>query len=312
MSKRKCENDVITNQKKASEGSFCQDRCGPISPAQSQILHMKANEGLTNAQIAARRGCSKRYVQRVVKELQDRGALSGWFAPPHEQLPQGSRTPRTIRLHAQKFNIDLIKPISESYLKNRPGKIFRLEGHSIQCFPEQVTIQAKKGFCFYGQDESEALELSLEYWNRLFIKLENDLQTMFLKDRKQNITQTYQEYATEGSELSLECEKKGQRLRIWAEDGKLRFTTDMSKGYEHEAHHHRTAKPDSEQGNRFINDILDHPEAPTYSQLVKVLGIMASHEAEMMGTLKEFTKLLKPNIEKEEPETMKGRPEYIG
>jgi hypothetical protein len=213
-------------------------------------------------------------------------------------------------LHAQKFTIELIKPVSNKYARH-VNKVFRKDGNAVQCFFNQVCVQARDK-SFYGATEDEAISKSLVYWEAFFIKLENDVETMLVKERKQNITQTYGEWGTGPCDMSIECEKKAKRLRIYAEDGKLRYTTDVSLGPEREAHHFKTGKKDSETGNRYIGNILDNPDLPLASDVYKLVAELAFYSRETGAGLAAIVKLMQGSIKQEEPETAKERPEYVG
>jgi hypothetical protein len=264
-----------------------------LSAAKAEIYAMVALEGMTVSQIATRRKCSRRYVRKIKKELTDLGLFRNVVPPP----PQDPGTPGTSeraqrRLHAQKFRIELVRPISQRYLKDSVGSCFKLDGNDVQCFQEVICVQAKDK-SFFGDSEEQALDSSMEYWNRFFVRLENQLKVLILKDRRQNIRMTYHEWATGPCELAEECEKRGDPLRIYAKDGKLRYTTDWSSLHEREAHHAKTGMQDSEAGNRFIEDVLDHPAAPKYTELCKIVESIALHNAEMAAGLNAVVKLMK-------------------
>jgi transposase-like protein len=288
-------------------------------------------DGKTVKQIAAKHDCSTAFVRKVRIKLRNAGLISK-VTESVTKTGGESVTPVTknvtkpddsvqCRLHAQKFRIELIKPIDERYKKNI-NKIFQIDGHDIQCFSDTVCIQAREHFDFYGKTEDEAIALSLEYWDSLFLKLENRIETMILKDQKMNITQTYAEWATTPCELAKECAKRDYEIRIYAKDGKLRYTTDKSLKFEREAHHHITGKKDSETGNRFLNDVLDHPEVPVYSEMINLLGSTLEtlraqgKQNELTATaLHGITEYLKNQLPQKEPEEPKIKPErarYIG
>jgi len=189
---------------------------------------------------------------------------------------------------------------------------------------------------FSEKTEDLALSKSMEYWNNFFIKLENRLNTPIIKDQKMNIKMTYSEWATTPCELSKECSKKNEQVRIYANDGKLRYTTDHSLNFEREAYHHITGKRDSETVNRYIKDILDHPELDKPSEFqslvteltqnnLNLAELLKSHmnltQTELSAvftslksltdTLNQVVKLyLPPSIIQEEQTTI--RPKYIG
>jgi hypothetical protein len=278
-----------------------------LTKKQQAIYNYIQLEGLTVAQIAARLGQSKRNVRKIRKKLLDGGHLSK-YQPPTLQKEEV----KDIRLHAQKFRIEIIKPLSKRYTTEKLGKSITIDGNNVQCFEKVICVQAR-GKGFYGADEDEALSDSMEYWYKFFRILENDLNVKILKSRKQNITMTYAEWATENCELSKECEKKDQRIRIYANDGKLRYTTDMSMGYEREAHHHITGKEDSETGNRFIKDVLNNPQAPTFSQLTNTIKQIAEQNKETATGLNTIVEVMKTQLGTIEPRLNDTNiPKYIG
>jgi hypothetical protein len=231
-------------------------------------------------------------------------------APPQDPATPATKTDVSDRrLHAQKFRIELIKPIPEKYTSECVGTFLRIDGNPVQCFPEVITVQACDK-SFLGASEEEALSNSMDYWYRFFARLENDLHVLILKDRKQNITMTYAEWATGPCSLAEECEKRGNPIRIYADDGKLRYTTDWSHLHEREAHHAKTGMKDSETGNRFIEDLLNHPEAPTYTEICRVVKSIALHNAEMAAGLNAVVQILK-GPGNQAPQ-LNDRVEYIG
>ena len=307
------------NQKRNLGGCVSHGKSQKMTPRQAEVLAYLQTEGLTVAQVAARRGWSKQYVRKVRVQLRNYGLLSK-VAPPPLSLGGDLATPATKseglpikdrRLHAQKFRIEILKPVPARYVREVAGKVLKVDDNDVQCFEGVVCVQAAVGRDFLGVDEDAALESSMEYWMGFFVRLENVLGVRILKSRKQNVTMTYAEWATGPCELSRECEKRAERIRLYALDGKLRYSTDMSLGPEREAHHFRMGKGDSEVGNRFIEDVLDHPEAPRFSELVKVVMLLARENREAAAGLHSVVELLRPSgVVKER--VLRGRPDYVG
>ena len=286
---------------------------GPkLSPSKRIILNLITKQGYDVSQIASRRGCSKRYVRQIIKELRENGYISKMVPPP----PLGLGTTGTtteVRLHAQKFKVSLIKPIPQNYYKEHLGSVIRIDGNTIQCHKEVIYIQARDKE-FYGDTEEEALSLSMDYWYKFFSRLENDLGLKIVKDRKQNITQVYAEWASGPCDMAKDCEKRGSRVRIYADDGKLRYTTDHSLMYEREAHHSITGMEDSELINRYLKDVLNHPQMPLPSEYMKLMYIHAKETRELSAGLGVLVNLLGGNNNNKNQANNKTDvcPEYIG
>ena len=303
------------NQKRNQNGCVYHGISQKLTKAEAEICTYLEIEGLTVAQVASRRHCSKQFVRKVRKKLQNSGLFSAIVgAQPKRGGDSATSATKKVRLHAQKFTISLNLP-GRKYLECHVGKVFSVDSNDVQCFEGEICVQAKDKE-FWGETEELALAESLKYWWGFFRILENDLHVIILKNRKQNIEMSYAEWATAPSGLSEECENRNDRIRLFADDGKLRFTTDWSDLQEHEAHHYRKGLKDSKTANRFIADILDSPEAPTFTQLCKVVGALAETNTESAMGLKAVIELLRPEKPKVEPEKdlKKGgeRPFYVG
>jgi hypothetical protein len=313
------------NLKRNLNGSVCLKQLPVLSPARAEIYGYFEYEGLTSSQIAARRGCSKRYVRKVHQWLKNQGILS--MVPP--PLLEGGEAPRNLRnlfgvekqenrrLHAQKFRVEIID--SSPRYHEKVNVSLTVDGNNVQCFEKVLLIQANDK-SFYGVTEDEAFEVSMVYWRNFFRRLEHDLNIVILKERCQNIQMTYAEWATGPCELSREMEERGGRIMVYdSVDGKLRYTTDKSLGHEREAHHYRKGKEDSETGNRFIEDVLEHPEAPTFTELVKVIKLQGNnierqgkHLEEAAAGLNSIIKVLNPKKEVIDDEKPLKKPDYFG
>ena len=103
------------------------------------------------------------------------------------------------------------------------------------------------------------------------------------------------------------------RLRIFSLDGRLRYTSDSSLGFgERESHHPVTGRIDSEVANRFVGDVLDHPEAPTFSELVRLVKLVVVENRESALGLKSIIELLKPKEPHDKENGVVDRPFYVG
>ncbi len=281
-----------------------------LTKAQARIYYYISTLDYTNKQIATRlKYKDSSYVRRVRNSLKKMGLIGATVTPPRDYV---TTVTKTRRLHAQKFRIEIVNQIPENYLKRFVGDCFRLDNNFVQCFKKSISIQAKNKE-FWGSTEDNAMAESMDYWFRFFQKLENQVGVIILKDRKQNITMTYAEWATTPCDLSKECEKRSEKLRIIAKDGKLRYTTDWSSMHEREAHHATTGKQDSEAGNRFIENILDNPRAPLYTELSKIVKTNAVQLNEIALGLNSIVQIIKKQNEQPLTEEKKaGVIKYIG
>lgn len=272
-----------------------------LSKTEAYILYLIQQDPYASSETLAMRykqGTSGAYIRKIRGKLRHLGLLA-LVTPPQVTGGGDSVTPvtKTRRLHAVKLRIDLINPIGEKYLREYNKKLLTLKGCDIQCFNDCLCIQMT-GQSFWGTTEDEAIAEAYQAIKPLLRILEHDMGTMLTKDRKNNIHMTYDEWATNPSGTATEAIKRGNQIRIYSEDGKLRFTTDRSMGFEHETHDARTAKPDSEQYNKHVADFLDHKEAPTLSELAKIVGALATQNSETAAGLNAIVKLMqKPTLQ---------------
>jgi hypothetical protein len=283
--------------------------------------------------IAAKLGISRQYVDRVKREFQKKGELRKVYTGLQEGGVASQRKPtfplEKVRLHAQRWDIRLPPYlIPKSYT---PGKIEDFEGCTVQYFAESILLVAKKGLEFYGENEQEAFNRSLQFWAKTFVKVENKTNILFLKEGKLNRTLVNAHWATTPCNLSKEAHKRDTVIQIYAEDGKLRFLFDWSKNFEREAVHKRTGKEDSERMTAHVTAMLSN-EALNVKDLTDIsqqnikaieqltaniskleLNLSASIELHK-ATARELTALisiLKPR-ELQPEETPKGPPYYVG
>lgn len=273
----------------------------PLSASEREIYALMMAEGVyATATLAARLQKSESWIRKCKARLRDIGLWNGKNPPGGGAPPQDSATPAPkLRLHAQKFRVSIRGP-GRRY---RPGLVLDVDGNNVQTFKSVVCIQSRQ--CFYGVDEEDALSTSMVYFERLFLRLEHDLDISVLKSRRQNVEMTYAEWASEDSELAETAYRKQQRIRIFTSDGRLRFTIDKSKGYEHEAHlpPKDGGLEDSVAGNLHIGAILDHPECPTLPELAAVVRNIAHG----MDAIVQLMRPPKPPVE-----PLQGVPFYVG
>lgn len=319
--------------KKCNKESYVNQDASKLTPSQASVLsYLLLNYRVS--QIASIKGCSTAYIRKVRIKLREMGLLSK-VTLPYQSVT--NVTKKDKRVHANHWTIELIRPISDYYIKNMVNKSFLLDGHRVRCFSKSVIVQCEKGFGVNGVDENSAYAESERYWGRYFIKLENELKTIIVKERSKNITATFSEIATEDSKISKSCYDVGKRIFIYdPDDGKFRFSTDWSLKQEHEAHHAIKNKEDSENFNYFYDDIKDRPDydefiidildngkkLPKLSEFSKILYSMMRQTKEMQFHNKEtaaglnsivtYVKSQLPQEKIKDELPIKGVPDYVG
>jgi hypothetical protein len=239
---------------------------------ENEILFLISKEFLTVKQIAIRRKCKERMVQRHVANLRKKGLINSanqtvrFFDPP--SAANEPSNDKTIRLHGQQFTITIL--FKDDRYKEKIGKTITIDGNTIKCHRDIIEIYGV--ISFFADDPQKATAKSLEYWNRFFIRLEQDLKIILVKPRAQNIKLVSQHFARVGDDLAQECELRGDKLKIYAnDDGKLWFTIDNSFNlHELETLHPQTAKEDMDTILKYFNDMRDN-KPPTLSDLTKLV-----------------------------------------
>ena len=220
----------------------------PLTDSEREVLHMITQEDATPKEIAARRQTKIQAAWKIMRSLRKKGVIGGvnqmvnfslTDASPVNQLNQ-------IRLHAQEFNVRLILS-SDRYRKKMQeadGRGMVIDGNTVRLFANVMEINS--GHDFYGDDCQRATAKSMEYWQRLFARLENDLSILLIKPRSMNIKLVNAHYAEVGNELARQTNVNDEKIKIYAtDDGKLWFTIDNSLNlHEAESLHPRTSKND--------------------------------------------------------------------
>ncbi len=314
----------------------CQPKngCPTVPPAvtlttsEQEVLRLIKDEHLSTGKIKIVRGCSRQAVNKIIKSLKKKGFLgygnmvnhlvdkSESSCQPSEGACQ--QTDHSIRLHGQEFNIRILHK-DERYT-NIIGKVIDVDGNTVRCYRESVEIYSGKSF--FAADAQKATAKSFKYWNGFFARLETDLNVVLTKPRTQNIKLVANHYSEVNNELASECEKKGDKIRVYTtEDGKLWFTIDNSFNLrEAETQHGQTGEEDMQQVVQpFFNDMRDN-KPPKISEITKaihdlVIAInkMAEENHETASGLNAVAVYLKNQLPKEtekklrEPENPKSK-----
>lgn len=265
-----------------------------LSKSEEQVLDMISIEYLTPYQIAQRRKTTYQAVYKIIKRLNEKGAfnlrLKKRLSTTKKPFYYTGRN--MIRLHGQEFNIKLISK-SKKYIKKN-NKIIYVDNNTIRIYKDSIEVLSNNSFLDHTCQEAH--KKSMEYFKRIFMRLENDLGIVIMKDRHQNITQVKGSYAEINNELATLCIQKKQKIQVRAEDGRIFLLIDDSFNLnEMETVHPDTAKEDMENKIRpLFVDLRSHDEEITFSKLFKL-------NYEMLKSIKGNTDnhkfLIKHNIE---------------
>ena len=256
-----------------------------ITTNEQDIFNLITKEYLTVKQIMYRRRKKKSTIYKILKSLQRKGFLNHKnyavksstppFPPFIKDFPPWKRN--RIRLHGQQWSIGIL--YKNEFYGEQVGKVFYLDGNLVKCWKRNVEIYG--GQSFYGDTVEGVTETSLRYWNVFFVRLQNELKVTLVKERAQNIKLVAQHYAEINNELSEECERTGDKIRVFGgEDGKLWFVIDNSLNLrEAETVHPQDAGYDMQNVILpFFNDLREHPDTPVPSALFeKLMGIATNH-----------------------------------
>lgn len=294
-------------EKRASEASQSEHRQPPLTPNEAMVLSLLTQEFLTVAQIAVRRKTTKRAVQLIRRRLIEKGYLSREASQGGGVSRSLRSTTQQLRLHAMQWKVGILWGQTEARV------IQEFMGCHINVGKGFLEIYAKEGLVFEGPDEWACMALALQFFERVGLRLENDLGVKLIKPRSQNWELVKSEWATEGSEVAERHIGDGAALKVFAtENGNLWFWGDWSKKT---PEHETSNKVDSVEVNKHLNDWRDfHP--PTNSQLFgmlqKVLELQvqtAEFQKEQAAGLATIIKLMEP----QSPELPGGRrPDYFG
>lgn len=274
---------------------------------------------MTVNQIAIKRETSNKAVYKIIKKLKEKGYLSGGVEKglkKSEPLRRVSKVSKNmIRLHGQEFNIKIIS--KSNYYRNLIMKtnMLEIDGHTIRLYRDSIEIYAKKDFI--AETAHRATAISIQYWDRFLIKLENEFKVVLKLNRHQNISQVNAHYAETNNELAEDSIEKEYKIKIYTtEDGKLWFQADDSLHLkEGETLHPETGKRDMDEVVALhLNDWRDN-KPPTLSQMMILLKEQAKINKDTAAGLNATVTFLKSQIPeqiKKEKPLKKDKPEYIG
>ncbi len=283
-----------------------------LTKAEKDVLYLLFSEFLTPKKIAIRRKTSTQAIYKLIKKLRKKGLITGHY----RQVAKNECTlqpPNQIRLHGHEFHINIL------YKDNRYKEIMEKsntlisDGNTIRLFRNSIELYMIKSF--YGDDVDKATSKAIYYLNRFLGILENDLKVILVKSRSQNIKLVKFHYAETNNELATECEKAGDKIRIYAtEDCKLWFTIDNSfNWHESETQHPETGKHDMAEVVRpFFNDLRNN-RPPNLSEIMKAMREVININKDTASGLNAITNYLKSQLPTESNDKpIKDKADYFG
>lgn len=237
-----------------------------LTITQKEIYRLLTEENLSVKAIAYRRGTSKRAVYKTIQILKKKAFLSRGFKP--YQKEGGTCEPFSvnldkkkplIRLHGLQLRIKIINS-SKKYknIKNK-SNIFTLDGSTIHLHKDSISIFDKNSY--FGNNETDSLNLASRYINKLFLRLEDRLNIIILKSDYKNCKIVKSHYSETKNGLAKDFEQKDIKLKIKSiDDNKTWFTIDNSFNlHEAETLHPETAPDDMFIIRPFFNDLRQNP-----------------------------------------------------
>jgi len=282
--------------------------------AEQEVLHYITNEFLTIKQIAIRRQTSDKAVYKIVSNLKKKGLINR--LNKRVEKSQGTIQPfqpskkNQIRLHGEEFNIKILYKDHKYKELLEKSNTLDIDGNTIRLYKNSIEVYS--GQSFYADTPQKAVYKSIPYWNRLFTRLENDLNIIIIKSRYQNIKLVKLHFAEINNEISKDYEATGDKLRIYArEDGKLAIIIDNSFNlHELETQHPKTAQKDMNRVTKQLQDWRER-DPPTNSQIMSLMNQVLEINKETAASLNCITNFLKSQLP-EEKKLDKKEVNYFG
>jgi len=264
---------------------------GGLSNSEAEVLGM-LSEFNTIKKVAIRRNTSVQAIYKIVKNLKKKGFV-GIGLKVENIKPTFKPSPFPIRLHGQEFNIQIIYKDERYKEMLKSSNLINIDNNSIRLYNDSIEVYS--GQSFYADDTQKAFVKSLDYFNRLFVRLEDEFKILILKPRSQNIRLVNQHYAEVNNELAEETERQGDKIRVYTDDdGKLWFIIDHSLNCnEAETLHPETAKHDmGEVIKPFFNDLRTN-KPPKLSELMVLCKEIIKINKETASGLNTVVSLMK-------------------
>lgn len=314
MARRNTSTKNINKGKAYKNVSLRVESQGNVTQTEQEILELLTKEFLTPKQVSIRRGTSVQAVYIIRNRLKRKGLLN----KAYKELTKNQPTMKGQRLHGQEFNIKVVyKGVK---FKGKVGKTIRVDGNTVRVYRNSVEVYS--GHSFYADDEWKAFSDSLKYWWRFFVRLENDLDCILVKERVQNITGVCQHFGELGNELAEDSNRKDRKVRIYSSRGCLWALADRSWNVdEFETVHPETSKEDMGDVIRpFFNDLRENRPGTIsdlkrlFVDLTSVVLESAKINKDTAAGLNAVVNVLRSQMPKREEgvDDRKDKPRYFG
>jgi len=281
-----------------SKGLLLQSRVAVhegLTEKEEEIYNLIVNEFKTPLQAALLLNCSKQNVYKILNKIKKKGYLGGG----NKKVDLGGvciqpLSPPRIRLHNMRWTIKILHKLS----KHKGVEAFILDGNKIKVWEHSIEIYSQKDF--WGDDPQEAYNSAMEYWYKIFIKLENRCNVELLKNDLQNIQLTKCEFANTNNEIAKEYIRDGKKLKVLDSNGEVWALIDNSHGlFEFETVRSRSAKPDMDRVLAVLNDYRDNPNVMTPKEMqekvefiINIVGESSIMQNNIFKILEKITKEL--------------------
>ena len=234
-----------------------------LTEKEEQVYDLTVNHFYTALQISLKLNCSKQYVYKVLRNIRKKGYLGrGNKKVEISNVCSKPLSPSRIRLHNMRWTLKII----HKFPNHKGVEAFTLDGNKIKVWEHSIEIYSKKDF--WGEEPQEAYDTAMEYWYKVFLKLENRCNVELVKNEKHNIQLTKCEFASTNNEIAEDYIREGKKLKVLNSKGELWALIDNSHGlFEFETVRSRSAKPDMDRILSVLNDYRDNPTVMTPKEM---------------------------------------------
>ena len=214
------------SKKGSKKGSISGDGSSKLTKKEAELVSLILDEDLTPKQLSLRRGFSHSYSCRIFRNLQKKGVLNK-VQKKVQLRGLGLEHKRGVRLHGERWKIKIIYK-DERYAKTlKKSNTITIDRNTVKLYEDVILVYSNNSF--FAEDAEGATVKALNYWNRFFVRLENDLDVILVKGRSHNIKRYRQEYALVNNALARKCNDVGDKIRVRDRgDGRVWFEIDNS------------------------------------------------------------------------------------
>lgn len=284
-----------------------------LTPAEREVLQLITVNYYTPAKVAARRGTSRQAVSKLVRSLKLKGAINAAYEVVDKTRGTCQPCQPFINVHGQEYNIKLLNKSNKFLRVFKKANLIYIDGNTVRLYKDSIEVYVTHRF--EGRDVHDATRVSMAYLSRFLARLEHELGVIVVKPRSANIKLVKAHYAEAGNELAIDCQKKGDMIKVYgSDDGQLWFTIDNSFNLkEAETQHSKRSKQDmGDVVAPFFNDLRDK-EPPKLSDVWLVLNEITQHEKEIAAGILSLLEVMKPKRRGPDlPRAPQPIPDYVG